>query len=153
MGKINIRIPLLSSYVREAWDYRKVNVKIIRKAIQTFDWVKAFGNLSVDGNVDVPNETLMNIFRNYIPDKKFKCNYCQPLWMNNKIKKCLRERSKLTKFYYIIKKEDQEKLQAKGAYCTEEILKAKNDYILKMTTKLNKPKTVPILVNIKPIFI
>ena len=49
--------------------------------------------------------------------------------MNGKIKKCLRERSKLTKFYYKNsqkKKEDQEKLQVKDVYWTEEILKAKN---------------------------
>ena len=73
-GKINIRIPLLPSYVREVWDYRKANVKSIQKAIQTFDWVKAFGNLSVDEKDDVLNETLMNIFRNYIQNKKVKCN-------------------------------------------------------------------------------
>ena len=37
----------------------------------------------------------------------------------------------------------KEKLQAKAAYCTEEILKAKNDYIIRMTSKLNNPKTAP----------
>ena len=40
---------------------------------------------------EVLNETLMNIFRNYIPNKKFKCNYCQPQRS---------KRSKLTKSYY-----------------------------------------------------
>ena len=99
-GKINICILLSPSYVREVWNYRKANVKGIQKTIQTFDWVKAFGNLPVDGKVDVLNETLMNIFRNYIPKKKVKCNYCQSPWMNDKIKKCLRERSKLIKFCY-----------------------------------------------------
>ena len=84
----------------------------------------------------------MNIFGNYTPNKKVKCNYCQPPWMNNKIKKCLRKRSKLTKFYYKHdqKKEDQEKLQANAAYCTEEMFKATNDYILRMTGKFNDPK-------------
>ena len=77
-GKINIRIPLPTSYVCEFWDYRKVNVKSIQKAVHTFDWVKAFGKHSVDGKVDVLSETLMNIFRNNIPNKKAKSNYCQP---------------------------------------------------------------------------
>ena len=85
-GKINIRILPPPSYVREVWNYRKANVKSIQKAIQTFDWVKAFENFSVDGKVDVPNETLINIFQNYIPNKKVKCNYCQHPWMNDKIK-------------------------------------------------------------------
>ena len=43
----------------------------------------------------------------------------------------------------MVKKEDKEKLQAKAAYCTEEILKAKNDHILRMTSKLNNPKAAP----------
>ena len=93
-GKINIRIPLPPSYVREVWDYRKVNVKSMQKAVQTFGWVKAFGNLSVDGEIDVLNETLMNIFRNYIPNKKVKCNYCQLPWMNDK-KKMLERKIKI----------------------------------------------------------
>ena len=65
--------------------------------------------------------------------------------MNDKIKKCLRERSNLTKFYY---KHDQKKrtkknYKQKTPYCREEILKAKNDYILRITSKLNDPKAAP----------
>ena len=41
------------------------------------------------------------------------------------------------------KKKNQEKLQAKAACCTEEILKAKSDYILRMTSKLKDPNTAP----------
>ena len=87
----------------------------------------------------------MNIFQNYIPYKKVKCSYCQSPCMNDKIKTCLSERWKLTKFYYEHgqKKEDQEKLQEKSAYCTEEILKAKNNYIIRLTSKPNDPKAAP----------
>ena len=98
--KINIRIPLSPSYFCEVCDYRKATVKSVQKAIQNFDWEKAFGNFSVERKVDILNKTLMNNFRNYIPNKKVKCNYYQPLWINDKINKCLRERSKLTEFYY-----------------------------------------------------
>ena len=103
------------------WDDRKGNVEYIQKAIQTCDWVKTFENLSVNGKIDVLNEILINIFRDYIPNRKVKFNYCQPPWMNDKIKKCLRERSILTKFYYKHgqKNKDQEKLQAKALCCTE----------------------------------
>ena len=45
--KNNNCIPLPPSYVCEVWDYRKANVKSIQNVIQTFDWVKAFGNLSM----------------------------------------------------------------------------------------------------------
>ena len=57
----------------------------------------------------------------------------------------MKERAKLTKFYYKNgqRKEDQEKLEAKAIYYTEQILKAKNDYTLKTTNKLNNPKIGP----------
>ena len=74
------------SYFCKVWDFRKANVKRIQKAIQTFHWVTPFESLSVDGKIHVLNETLMNIFRNNVSNKKAKCDYCQPSWMNDKIK-------------------------------------------------------------------
>ena len=57
----------------------------------------------------------------------------------------MKEKPKSTKFFYKHgqKKEDQEKSQAKSAYCTNEILKAKNDCILSMTSKLDDLKAAP----------
>ena len=76
--------------------------------------VKAFENISIDGKVDILNESLMN----YIPSQKVKCNYCQPIWVNDKMKKGLIKRSKLTKFYYKHDQNvDQNKLQSKAACC------------------------------------
>ena len=69
-GKINIRIHLPPSYVCEASDYSSANTKNIQKAYQNFNWEKAFVNISVDRKFDLLNETLLNIFRNYIPNKK-----------------------------------------------------------------------------------
>ena len=63
--------------------------------------------------------------------------------MTNSIKIYLKEHSKLTKYYYKNgqKKSDNGKLWGKSSDCTKEILEAKNNYILKMTTKLQDPKT------------
>ena len=61
-GKTDIRVPLPPAYVRELWDYGKANAENIKKAISSFNWSKAFENLL--------NETLLNIFKNYIPNKK-----------------------------------------------------------------------------------
>ena len=74
--------------------------KAINKTISYFNCTKAFENLSVDETVEALNETLLNIYRNYIPNKKIKCNYCQPSWMTDNIKKSLKERSKLTEKFY-----------------------------------------------------
>ena len=86
-GKINICVPLLPTYVREVWGYEKANIEHIKRVISNFDWNKAFKNLSVDEKVDFLNKTLLNLLRNYIRNKKIKCDYQQPPWMTDKIKK------------------------------------------------------------------
>ena len=80
------------SYVRQVWNYSNANIKNIQKAVQNFDWEKAFENLSVDRKVDLLNETLLNNFRYYITSTKIKFNYYQLPWMNENIKRCLKER-------------------------------------------------------------
>ena len=130
--------------MREVWDYEKANTEKIKKAMSNFDWNKAFENLSVDEKVNFLNKTLLNIFRNYIPNKKIKCDYRQPPWMTD-IKRCLKERCKLTKFFY---KNDQriidhDKVLEKSEECTKQILEAKKNYILKMTKKLADSNTSP----------
>ena len=97
-GKINIRVPLPPTYVREVWDYKKANIENTKKAISKFDGNKAFENLSVEEKVELLNKTLLNIFREYISNEEIKCDYQQPPWMTDNIKKSLKERCKLTKF-------------------------------------------------------
>ena len=99
-GKINFQVSPPPVYIREVWDYNKANIENINKAISNFNWTKAFENLSVNEKVELLNETLLNIYRNYIPNKKIKSNYCQHPWMTDNIKKSLEERSKLTKIFH-----------------------------------------------------
>ena len=80
--------------------HKKANIGNIKKAIYNFEWNKAFEKLSVDKKVEFLNKTLLNIFRNYIPNKKNKCDYRQPPWMTDHIKKSLKERCKLTIFFH-----------------------------------------------------
>ena len=79
-GKISICLPLPPTYVREVWDYKKGNIENTKKVISNFGWNRAFENLSVDEKVYFLNKTffLLNSFRNYIPNKKIKCDYGQP---------------------------------------------------------------------------
>ena len=86
-GKTDICVPLPPAYVLEAWDYIKANAENIKNAISSFNWNKAFENLSIDAKVELLNEILINIFRNCIPNKKIKCDYRQPPCINDNIKK------------------------------------------------------------------
>ena len=69
-GKINIRVPLSPIYVCEVWDYRKANVENIKKVISNFNWNKAFENFAIHEKVALLRQTLLNIFRDYIRNKK-----------------------------------------------------------------------------------
>ena len=93
----------------------------------------------------VLNETLLNIFRNYIPNKKIKCDYRQPPCMNDNIKRKLKQRTKLIKYFY---KNGQmkcgyDKILEKSAECSAEIFETKKNYILNMTSKLADSHTAP----------
>ena len=98
-GKIDIRVPLPPVYVREVWDYNKANLENIKKAVSNFNWNRAFENLSVDEKVELLNETLLNIFRNYIPNKKVGCDHRLPPSMTDNIKKTLKLKSKSTEIF------------------------------------------------------
>ena len=144
-GKTDLRVPLPPVYVREVWDYIKANVENIKNTVANFNWKKAFENLSVDEKVELLNETLLNIFRNYIPNKKIKCDYRQPSWITDDIKKSLKQRSKLTKHFYKNgqRNSDHIKVLQKSEECTNLISEAKKNYILKMTSKFGDSNTAP----------
>ena len=57
----------------------------------------------------------------------------------------MKQRSKLTKIYYKngLRKSDHIKVLEKSAECTEKILEAKKNYILKMITKLEYSNAAP----------
>ena len=65
--------------------------------------------------------------------------------MTDDIKKSWKERSKLTKTSYKngSQKIDYDKVFEKSADCTKKITQAKNDYINKMTDKLQNPSNAP----------
>ena len=96
--KVTFTFPLPASYVREVWNCSKASIKNIKKVVLIFYWTKNVENLSVDEKVNLLNETFLHIFRNYIPNKKIKFNYCQPPWMNDNIKRCLKKESKWPNF-------------------------------------------------------
>ena len=140
-GKIDIHVPLPPAYVREVWDYNKANVENIKKAVSNFNWNRAFENLSVDEKVELLNE-ILNIFWNYIPNKKIKCDYRHPPWMTDNIKKTLKQKSELTKVFYENSQRNSDHIKVlEKSECTSLISEAKKNDILKMNSKLEDSNT------------
>ena len=65
---------------------KRANISTIRKAIKIVDWRFMFLNKNVHKQVSTFNNTLMNIFTNYIPNKYIAIDDRDPPWMNETIK-------------------------------------------------------------------
>ena len=72
-------------YKRLVWHYQQANTDLIKRAIELFDWEKSLSNLDVNKQVSVFNETIMNIFENFILQETITCNDKDPPWMNKQI--------------------------------------------------------------------
>ena len=144
-GKINAKIPVPPAYSREVWDYKNAYAEGIQKSISRFNWKKTFENLSINEKVDLLNATLLNIFRNYIPNKIAKCSYRDPSWLTKLIKSKLNERSKITKEFYRKGQDptvftEPNKISSE---CSNLIINAKMGYIQKESNALNDKNTDP----------
>ena len=95
--KIDLKFYLPPPYEREVWSYNLAQVEQINRAVSLFDWHGALSSLDVNEQVDLFNETLLNIFRNFIPNKTIKHNSKDPPWVSQEIKTSLRKKARLYK--------------------------------------------------------
>ena len=124
---------------------KNAKAKGMQQAISRFNWKKAFESLSINEKVDLLNATLLNVFRNYIPNKVVKCSYRDPPWLTKLIKSKLKERSKITKEFYR-KGQDPTvftELNKISSECSNLIINAKMGYIQKKSNVLNDKNTDP----------
>ena len=64
---LNIYYPL--PYQQLIWDYKKADANIIRKALDSVNWERLFDSKNINEQVIALNETILNVFRNYVPNK------------------------------------------------------------------------------------
>ena len=141
-AKINLSFYLPPPYEREVWCYDRAETELINRAISSFDWDQAFSPLDPNEQVELLNITLLNIFRNFIPNKINKSNRkCAP-WISNEIKTSLRKKARLYKKYINngSKNEDFNNLIRYSSYCSDLISSSKKEYFTKLSNKLNDPQ-------------
>ena len=66
-------------------DYKKA-AKIIRKALDSVNLERLFNSKNINAQVIALNETILNVFRNYVPNKYITIDDKNPVWMNEIIK-------------------------------------------------------------------
>ena len=94
-AKFNLDIVYPPPYEREIWHYQKANIDLIKRAINSFDWEKAFSNIDIDKMVSIFNKTIINILSNFIPHETVLFDDRDPSWMNKEIKKLINEKKKI----------------------------------------------------------
>ena len=163
-GKLSISTVKQPPYTRRIWFYDKSDTANIKRSIELFNWQKHLGSLQCPNEqVKLLNETLLNIYSNFIPNKIKTIRPNEVPWMTRDIKNFLRKRNRIyrnaVKKGHPIKESDNlTKLIANGAKMIEN---AKRSYFTnvgkslaqKASTKvywslinkvLNKSKIPPI---------
>ena len=138
---VMMRIQHPPPYQRLLWNHKKADVSKIQKALQLVNWDRLLDNKNIDSQVLILNEIILNIFRNFVPNKNVTFNGKDPMWMNENIKSKIKAKNKLYKEY--VKKGRQ-----KTDFCTLEesvrnlydlILQTKTSYYENLGKKLNDP--------------
>ena len=84
-AKFNLEVVYPPSYVQEVWHYKDANTELIRRAINEFNWQRAFLNTNVNEKVDILNSTILNILSTFIPHEFVVRDDKDPPWFNKKI--------------------------------------------------------------------
>ena len=105
----------------------------INYAISLVDWENMFLPLDASEQAKLFNETLFNIFSNFIPRKTIKCKFKEHTWMSKEIKTSMRKKNRLYKKYASngCNADDMICLNNQSIYCAELISSAKDNHYKK----------------------
>ena len=105
------------------------------------NWERLFDNKDINSQVTVLNETILNVFRNYVPNKYITIDDKDPVWMNDIIKSKIKTKNLFFKQYIQNGRfeGDYVFLEALIADINELISSTKNLYYENLAKKLNNP--------------
>ena len=97
--KINFKIPAPPKYSRTFWYFNRAREVSIQTAISEYPWEANLGTYDPNRQVDILNQTILNIMSNFVPNEVKTVRPREPEWMNNNIKKLSRKKSEVFKRY------------------------------------------------------
>ena len=126
-------------YSREVWHFKEANTDLIRRALNDFNWERAFSNANVNEKLSIFNKSVLNVLSNFIPHETILCDDKDPPWFNSRIKSFLHGKNKIFKNYR--KNKTNLQLLNKLNFAQEQLnglitLSKNNDYE-RMVKKLN----------------
>ena len=124
----NLNISYPPPHQRLVWDYKKADSKNIRKALDSVNWERLFDQKAINAQVTAFNETILDVFCNYVPNKYITIDDKDPVWMNENMKTKIKEKNA---FY--------QKYIENGRFESDFILL---DYILELNDLISPTKTL-----------
>ena len=105
------------------------------------NWDRLLDNKNVDSQVLILNDIILNIFRNFVPNKYVTFDGKDPVWMNENIKSKIKAKNKLYQEY--VKKGRQETdfcdLEESVRNLNDLMLRTKTSFYENLGSKLNYP--------------
>ena len=136
--KANISIPNPPPCERRIWNYPIANVAAIQRSLLDFPWEQQFDiDNDIDKQVETFNQTVLNVMDNFIPNKMKKFNPRVPPWLTKQLKSKLYKKIDSTKTTKIhgYKDEDRVRLEAFREDCSNDVERAKQDYLKTLVDK------------------
>ena len=147
-GKLNVRALSPPPYKRRIWFFDRAEATAIKKSIEMFPWKDTLSDI-VCPNLQVKtlNETLLNIFSNFIPNKSITVMPRQAPWITQPIKNFIRKKKRAYKSF-IRNGQPEDRLEAITnmiAHRSKLIEDAKEKYLTKIGRTLSDPETLLVL--------
>ena len=103
------------------------------------NWEKLFDKKDLNAQVIALNETILNVFRNYVPNKYITVDDKDPVWMNEIIKSKMKAKNKLYKQYIKNRKLESDFVFIESSVneINDLVSNAKNLYYDNLAKKLN----------------
>ena len=142
--KLNFQSQPLPNYKRHIWNYNRANTTLLNRSISNFDWTNELNKFSDPSEqVDFFNNTLLNIYSYFIPNKIKTIRPKDPPWFNMHIRQLLRKQNNLFRKYKNrdYNMEDKINLDRHRNITTNSILLAKETFLQRQGLKLSTPDT------------
>ena len=123
------------------WDYKKADPKTVRKTLDSVNWERLLDSKNINEQVIALNETILNVFRNYLPDKYITIDDKDPVWMNEIIKSNIKTKNLLFNQYIQNGRFESDFVFIENLITeiNEFISSTKNLYYESLAKKLNNP--------------
>ena len=80
-AKINFKMFFPPTYTRRIWDFSRANTDGNKQAMSGVDWENSFSNLTVHDKVVFLTDCILNICRNFVPNKLISIRDKDAPWM------------------------------------------------------------------------